>query len=96
MFPARMWSWGLMTLSLQQTGLHVSLSRASSTSLYADRLSSPSGAVAAVTCLVFKPGDVLLRSYPKNDDDDDAKELVFLDGRVGGRAIDTLGLYMEY
>lgn len=33
---------------------------------------------------------------PKINDDDDAKELVFLDGRVGGRAIDALGLYMEY
>lgn len=40
-----------------------------------DGLSPPSGVVAAVYCLVFKPGGVLLRSYPNNNDDDDAKEL---------------------
>lgn len=96
MFPARMWSWGLMTLSLRRQG-SMSLSHAhrAPRSMRIEP-SSPSGAVAAVICLVFKPGHFLLRSYPKNDDDDDAKELVFLDGRVGGRAIDTLGLYMEY
>lgn len=31
----------------------------------------------------FKPVMFYVRSYPKNDDDDDAKELVFLDGRLG-------------
>jgi hypothetical protein len=40
--------------------------------------------VAAVFCLVFQPGDVLtFAATPKIDDDDDAKELVFLDGSVG-------------
>lgn len=40
--------------------------------------------MAAVFCLVFQPDDVLtFAATPKIDDDDDAKELVFLDGSVG-------------
>lgn len=68
MFPMRMWSWGLMTLSLRGQGsMSLARARASGTSLLTDGLGitavrSSGGGV----CLVFQPGDVLLRSYPKN------------------------------
>lgn len=41
-----------------------------------NRPSSPSGAVAAVFCLVSSPVMFYFRSYPKKYDGDDAKELL--------------------